>query len=158
MPKKLNSLTGVAGEYYVCAELAKRGYVAVLAPKNNPLFDLVVMNQEGTHSVSIQVKTRSSDNKQGWKLGKDIEHKHENSELFVVLVALKEEGYPDFYIYPHDELSGRVAGQYEEYISEVKRDGKPRKDVGFRWHDLKYFTDYDHSRKNDWILLTKLLN
>ncbi len=30
MPKKLNSLTGIAGEYYVCAELARTGYIAVL--------------------------------------------------------------------------------------------------------------------------------
>src|SRR6266576_4439837 len=60
-----NTLTGTAGEYYVCAELCRLGYLALLTPKNNPLFDVVVTNVNGTNSVSIQVKTRSVGNKQG---------------------------------------------------------------------------------------------
>src|SRR6266851_2444310 len=66
--KAANNLVGTAGEYYVCAELCRRGYLALLTPKNNPLFDVVATNVDGTTSVSIQVKTRSVHNNQGWKL------------------------------------------------------------------------------------------
>lgn len=31
-----NNLVGTAGEYFVCAELCRIGYVALLTPKNNP--------------------------------------------------------------------------------------------------------------------------
>lgn len=70
MPNKAsNNLVGTAGEYYVCAELCRRGFLALLTPKNNPLFDVVTTNAGRTKAVSIQVKTRSIRNEQGWKLG-----------------------------------------------------------------------------------------
>ena len=157
MPKKTNNLTGVAGEHYVCAELARNGYIALLTPKNNPLFDIIVTNQEGTRSVYIQVKTKADDNKQGWKLGKDMEKKHGNLELFVVLVDLKN-GQPDFYVYPHDVLSERISSLYCKYLAQPKRDGMPRKDVGFRWFDTRLFTSDDQKRKDDkWKIITDRL-
>src|SRR6266581_4445375 len=70
--RNTNTLIGTAGEYYVCAELCRLGYLALLTPKNNPLFDVVVTNVDGTTSISIQVKTRSVRNKQGWKLNKEV--------------------------------------------------------------------------------------
>jgi hypothetical protein len=155
MPEKTNSLTGVAGEHYVCAELARRRYIALLTPKNNPLFDVVATNQKGTHSVSIQVKTKAADNKQGWKLGKDMEQKHGNPDLFIVLVDLKEDGVPDFYVYQHDVLSERVAGLYRKYLAKPKRDGKPRKDVDFRWYDTRFLTPDDLARKNNLGIITE---
>src|SRR5437588_11301507 len=68
--KMTNNLIGTAGVYYVCAELCRLGYLALLTPKNNPLFDVVATNIDGTKAVSIQVKTRSINNTQGWKIGK----------------------------------------------------------------------------------------
>ena len=35
------NMIGVAGEYYVCAELCRRNILALVTPKNNPLFDIV---------------------------------------------------------------------------------------------------------------------
>jgi hypothetical protein len=67
--KRANNLVGTAGEYYVCAELCRRGFLALFTPKNNPLFDVVAANPVGTKAISIQVKTRSVHNKHGWKLG-----------------------------------------------------------------------------------------
>ncbi len=125
--------------------------------KNNPLFDILVTNQEGTRSASIQVKTRSADNKQGWKLGKDMEQKHNNSELFVVLVALNDGGIPDFYVFQHDVLSDRVASEYREYMTDPKRNGEPKKDPGFRWYDASSLTA-NGDQRNDWSLIAEKLN
>ena len=83
-----NSMIGNAGEYYVCAELCRRNILALITPKNNPLFDIVASDPEGKRSVQIQVKTMSINNKQGWKLGANMTKKHNNPKLFVVLVNI----------------------------------------------------------------------
>ena len=79
------NLIGAAGEYYVCAELCKQGILAVLTPKNNPLFDIVATAVDGSESVTLQVKTRSIHNKLGWKLGIDITNPNKAKGQFVVL-------------------------------------------------------------------------
>ena len=94
--KSSNNLVGIAGEYYVCAELCRRGYLALLTPKNNPLFDVIASTPDGSKTVSIQVKTRSIRNKQGWKLGKDITTKKGNPDLFIVLVNLEYQSNTHF--------------------------------------------------------------
>ena len=48
-----NSMIGNAGEYFVCAELCKRNILALITPKNNPLFDIIASNPEGKRSVQI---------------------------------------------------------------------------------------------------------
>ena len=150
-------MTGCAGEYSVCAELCRKGLLALITPKNNPLFDVVATNPEGSDSVAIQVKTKSIKNKQGWKLGKDIETPQGNADLFVVLVDLRPDGRTDFYVYQYDILAKRIRELYAEYMRTPKRDGGLRKDVGFRWFDLKFFTEDDKNRKNKWDLITQKL-
>jgi hypothetical protein len=153
---KLN-LVGAAGEYYVCAELCRLGVLAVLTPKNNPIFDVIATSADGRYSVTIQVKTRSVGNTLGWKLSVDIADPKKEKGQFVVLVNLHGDKLPDFYIYTPKELATRVAAVYEKYISTPKRDGSKKKDVGFRWWDEVSFSEADHARKNDWALITSAL-
>jgi len=70
--RKSKNLVGATGEYFVCAELGKRGILGVLPPKNNPLFDIMAVSEDAKKTIAIQVKTMSLGNKQGWRLGKDI--------------------------------------------------------------------------------------
>jgi len=149
--KNSNSLVGTTGEYLVCAELGKKGVLAVLTPKNNPLFDIVAISKDAQKSIAIQVKTMSEHNKQGWKFTK-FDKEQNNPKLFVVLVNILVEN-ADFYIYEHDELTKRVEEEYQKYIEKPKRNGEPRKDVGFRWFDLVNFTENDKSKKNNWKIL-----
>lgn len=145
-----NNLVGTAGEYYVCAELCRRGYLALLTPKNNPIFDVVVTNADGSKSVSVQVKTRSERNKQGWKLGTDITTGAAKPEIFVALVNLVEDGPLEVYVYEYAVLSARISQLYAQYLAKPKRDGSARKEVGFRWFDEVNFVEDDHLRKNNW--------
>ena len=147
------NMIGVAGEYYVCAELCRNNILALITPKNNPLFDIIAADPQGKRTVSIQVKTMSEQNEQGWKLGLDICTTRGNPNLFVVLVKMKIDGTNDYYIYEYDTLSERVSEVYAEYIGKPKRDGSQRKDVGFRWFDFKCFKDEDRSRRNKWAIL-----
>jgi hypothetical protein len=143
-------LVGTAGEYYVCAELCRRGHLALLTPKNNPVFDVVATSTDGSKSVTIQVKTRSIHNKQGWKLGANMESVEHPKGQFVVLVNLHVSGLPDFYVYQHSELAKRVQAVYSAYMSKPKKDGTTKKEVGFRWFDEVSFTEDDKARKNNW--------
>ena len=153
-----NNLVGTAGEYYVCAELCLRGYLALMTPKNNPLFDVVATTKDGTKSVSIQVKTRSMHNNQGWKLGADIASEERTKGLYVVLVNLKEGEAPEFYVYGRKELAKRVQAVYDAYMAKPKKDGNERKAVAFRWFDEISFTEDDKSRKNDWSRIVAALS
>jgi len=57
MKKGLNNkLAGQIGEYLVCAELGKRGYIATSFTGNVPEFDLIVANNN-LDTIPIQVKT-----------------------------------------------------------------------------------------------------
>ena len=40
------TLVGNAGEYYVMAELLKRGIIAALAPRNSPSFDILAAKRD----------------------------------------------------------------------------------------------------------------
>jgi len=152
MAKRSNNLIGVTGEYFVCAELGKRGILALLTPKNNPLFDIVAVAPDASRTVAIQVKTMSEQNKQGWKLGVDICEKKNNPNLYTILVNLTGEEI-EFYIYEYDVLSERVDKLYIEYLKIPKKDGGRRKDIAFRWFDLRKFTADDYSRRNKWDIL-----
>jgi hypothetical protein len=147
------NMIAAAGEYYVCAELCRRNILALLTPKNNPIFDVLASDPAGKRTVAIQVKTMSIGNEQGWKLGMEIATKHYNPNLFVVLVNMRNDGTNDFYIYERDTLSEAVNHVYEDYMRAPKRDGSNRKEVGFRWFDFKYFTQKDKYRLNNWSLL-----
>ena len=60
--KNTYNLTGNAGEYFVCSELSKLNILALLTPKNNPLFDIIATNSDGSKQVAIQVKTMGLNN------------------------------------------------------------------------------------------------
>lgn len=50
-------LCGVAGEYFVAAELSRRGYLASITLRNSRGVDILASNRDATKSVAIQVKT-----------------------------------------------------------------------------------------------------
>lgn len=151
------NLVGAAGEYHVCAELCRRGILAVLTPKNNPIFDVIASSLDGRRSVTLQVKTRSITNDLGWKLGIDVTDPTKQLGQFIVLVNLHAEKLPDFYVYTPRELADRVSAVYAEYMAKPKRDGSPRKDVSFRWWDEVSFAQSDHDRRNDWSAIEAAL-
>lgn len=151
--KKLNTniLTQLAGEYHVCTELCRLGILALPAPKNNPLVDVVAMKSDATKTLSIQVKTIR--NSVGWILGKLSDPKPMPPKLYLILVQLKSDGSIDSYVYRYNEFLKRVRQQSEHYYSKMKKDGSPRKRVGFDWFDLKDLTRADSRRLNKWELL-----
>lgn len=57
MPKHPSAITGSAGEHLVAGRLAAMGYVVALTRGGSPTADLLVTNQKGDKTLSVQVKT-----------------------------------------------------------------------------------------------------
>ncbi len=57
-----NQLVGNIGLYYVCYELSKRGWNAMPTSRNARGVDVVIYDQTGTESHTIQVKSLSKRN------------------------------------------------------------------------------------------------
>ena len=99
MTKPSPILVGVAGEYFVAAELSRRGYIASITLRNSKGVDILASDPEATKQVGIQVKTNHND-KPEWMLGEKAEDYH-SANLFYVLVNLKDErSRPDFHVVP----------------------------------------------------------
>src|SRR5258706_14079118 len=91
-------LSGVAGEYFVAAELSRRGYVASLTLRNTRGIDILASNADATKTVGIQVKANSG-KKANWLLSEKAENDMAEN-LFYVFVNLNGTEAPEYYIVP----------------------------------------------------------
>src|SRR2546430_4501352 len=91
-------LTGIAGEYFVAAELSRRGFVASLTLRNTKGIDVLASNADATKSVGIQVKTCQGIEPE-WLLNVKAEA-DSAANLFYVFVCLPDRGAPSFHVVP----------------------------------------------------------
>ena len=142
-----NTLVGVAGEYYVAAELSIRGFLAAITLRNSRGIDSIASNSDASKSVSIQVKTSSYSNPK-WILNKKAElYMGENH--YYVFVALHQIGQrPDFYVVPSQIVAEHTLTSHSQWLAGTKSDGSARKDSAIR-----NFQDPDGKYKEAWVLL-----
>jgi hypothetical protein len=67
-----SGLAGVAGEYFVAAELSRRGWIASITLRNTRGIDILATNASASRSVTIQCKTRQQKAKK-WLLNEKCE-------------------------------------------------------------------------------------
>ena len=120
-------LIGNAGEYFVVAELLRRGVIAALAPRNTPGFD--VMAAEASRSANIRVKTRTAAaDSWVWNVKKDgtiFRIVSEND--FTVLVDLKSPGATvDYFVLRTGEVEQALKADFQTWVSTPGRGGRPR--------------------------------
>ena len=126
--KSMKGIVGVAGEYFVAAELSQRGIVATMTLKNTPYIDILAANLENGKTANIQVKTLSIDNNAGWHLGPKDGEPSGVANHFYVLVNLQGQGMsPKYIILPKKEFSIFLKTKQKKWESGKKRDGMPRK-------------------------------
>ena len=138
MEKKVSStLVGVAGEYFVAAELSRLGYIASITLRNTKGIDIIATNEEGTRTVNIQVKTRRQGLKD-WIVSQKAE-KIKDKNIFYVFVALKgDDEKPDYHIVSSKEIANNVAKSYKKWLAEPGRGGKKHNESNIRiWGDPK---------------------
>lgn len=139
-------LSGIAGEYFVAAELSRRGYVASLTLRNTKGIDILASNLDATRSVGIQVKTNQGSG-EGWMLNKKAEEDTAEN-LFYVFVRLNGLDSPDYYIVPRVEVAKRVRESHQEWLETPGRGGRPHVD-----NPLRRFSDPDNVYRDRWGLL-----
>ena len=130
------TLIGNAGEYYVAAELLKRGVVAALAPRNAPAFDILATKSHRT--VRIRVKTKSAEYTDWqWAIRKDGSIFRELAEKgdFTILVNLtKETKDLQFYIVPTGVVNGWLVDDFNAWVSTPGMRGRPHNPANKKRH------------------------
>ncbi len=147
MTRKLSTIqTGLSGEYFVAAELSRRGYVASLTLRNTRGIDILASNPDATKSVGIQVKT-SQGTRADWMLHKKAEADLAEN-LFYVFVCLPPLGLPLFYVVPREVVAKYVHDSHREWLATPGRGGRQHVDT-----DMRHFKDPEGQYRDRWDLL-----
>ena len=98
------SSTGLSGEYFVAAELLRRGYIVGITMGNAKAIDILA--EKGGKQFIIQVKTIFKKKNVGWPMMAD----KVNENIFYVFVNLNGDKMtePDYFIATGKETKTRV--------------------------------------------------
>lgn len=127
-------LAGVAGEYFVAAELSRRGYIASISLRNARGIDILATNGEASRSVTIQCKTSQSSGT-SWMLNDKCESfKSENHfYVFVVLGGLQER--PRYHVVPSAIVAKYIYEGHRDWLKKTGVRGQPHVDTPMRKFD-----------------------
>lgn len=147
-PIKLSKgLTGIAGEYFVAAELSRRGIMASITLRNNDSIDIHASTGDGKHLVAIQVKTNQYGNRR-WALGVKSEITKADN-LYYVFVSLKGEyERAEYFIVPSVVVSRRIKTRYAKWLKTPGKNGQPHND-----NNIRNFSDPEGEFLERWDLL-----
>lgn len=137
--KLSKNLSGTAGEYFVAAELSRRGWLASIALRSSEAIDVLAIHPRTHKQVTIQVKTRQGAGTK-WTLQQKAEGLHDSHIFYVFVRLLDKKTRPDFYVVPSKLVAQHVRRRHRKWLSKNKRDGRPRKNTPLR----RYFTPDDY--------------
>ena len=153
MEANKNKNLGNAGEFYVLAQLAQRGYIAGKTDDGQTLIDVIATEPETLTTVNIQVKaTGNYDKVPSWIMSKKNEDVFES--LWYVLVEIGDEKIiPNFFIFHSSEIGPWLKNNHSYWLGIPKRDGSPRKDTNMR----RFAPTYDELQlhKDNWSQMFK---
>ena len=126
---------GIAGEYFVAGELARRGIIASLTLRNTKGVDVLASSADGLRSASIQVKTCHGTNRR-WVLNVKAET-FVGDRLFYVFVALNDNAAPPTYhIVPSRIVADTLREQHALWLAASGKNGRVHVDNPMRnFHD-----------------------
>lgn len=140
------SLSGIAGEYFVAAELTRRGYIASLTLRNTRGVDILASNMDATRSVGIQVKSAQG-SARSWMLSEKVESDLATNLVFV-LVRLNGLGAPEYYVVPRKDVAQFVMDNHKKWLATPGRGGRPHVDT-----PIRQFRDPENRYLGRWDLL-----
>ena len=118
---------GLAGEYYVLAQLTARGYVATLTLGNTKGIDILVTNQEVNKLFKVEVKTTTGTHKIEklfsdkpcfhWTMSKKHENIIDENLIYCFVLIESFEKLPKFFLVPSKVVAKYVKWQHEYWIS-----------------------------------------
>lgn len=138
--RRQNYQTQWATQFYVAAELTRRGYLVSLTLGNAPVADLLVVSPNKVH-FAVEVKGQASKN--FWLIKN---HTPIERPLFVLVYLPKQNECPKFYIM----TSCEIIEEREKYKQHIKsKSGRYRDDLG----GMNWATVLKH--ENRWDKLPK---
>jgi hypothetical protein len=121
------TLIGNAGEFYVAAELLKRGVIAALAPRNAHSLDIVAAKEQKTARIRVKTKSEAFDEWQ-WMTKKDgsLFRDVADGADFTVLVNLAmNTANMAYFVIPTKILEQWLIEDYQEWVRTPGRNGRP---------------------------------
>lgn len=147
MGKLTSGLTGIAGEYFVAAELSRRGFMASITLRNNDSVDIHASKLISEKVFAIQVKTKQVSGHK-WPLNVKAEKRSSNN-LFYIFVTLKSfDQRPDNYIVPSHIVAERVSSSHKHWLATPGKKGQAHNDSSMR-----LFEDHKMEFLEKWELL-----
>jgi hypothetical protein len=140
-------LVGVAGEYYVAAELSRRGLIASISLRNTRGMDILVTNQDGSRSVTIQVKT-SQKKGTSWLLHKKAESFVSRNHFYVFVRLGKRNERAIFHIVPSKVVAKYIKKSHRRWLARPGKGGRPHNDS-----TMRQFKDREEEYVEKWELL-----
>jgi hypothetical protein len=137
-------LAGVSGEYFVAAELSRRGYISSVTLKNTKGIDILVTNESATKTIGIQVKTNQN-GRRAWVLNRKAEEFYAD-DLFYVFVNLVGIGHlPEYYIVPSKAVADSVKMGHKAWLDTPGKQGQPHND-----NPMRMFGDNEQEYLDKW--------
>ena len=125
-----NISIGNCGEYFVAAELERRGFSVAVPMSNTPNFDVLAICRKNNKQVAIQVKTTKSGELK-WMLDRKNESL-EGENIYYIFVHLHELGTPEYFIIPSNKVAKIVRDGHAYWLTQLDRKGNPHKDSNVR--------------------------
>lgn len=153
---------GNASQFFVAAELCRRGLVAVVTMGNTPNTDILCSNVEGTKFVHIQVKTYRPQSRT-CAVGQKAETDYGKNFIWVLcgLPAVEDQNPPEFYIIPSRILAKQVSSAHREWLRGKTPQGTRRKDSSVRTIAVPPYRSYTgwsiERYLNRWDIIENLL-
>ena len=101
---------GIAGEFYVLAQLAQRGFVASFTLANTKGIDIIVINPALDHFIKLEVKTTNNQPKKertfspdpvyGWPMSEKHEMISDPRTFYCFVVLEGPSTLPVFFVVP----------------------------------------------------------
>jgi hypothetical protein len=145
-----------AGEYFVMAELLKRGVITSLSPRNATTFDILATNLEKTVRIRVKTKSEQYDAWQ-WVAKKDgaIFRDLQPSGDFNGLVNLAQETKDMQYFILHtSQVNLWLLEDFESWLATPGKGGRPHA-VDNKKRNLSYrkFDEKLEPYRNNWDIL-----
>ena len=133
---------GLAGEYYVLAQLTARGFIATLTLGNTKGVDILVTNQEINKLFKVEVKTTIgkprierlfSEKKQYiWAMSKKHESIIDEKLIYCFVHMVDSNTLPKFFLIPSKEVADCVKWQHQYWLDTRKHNVKETSMRNFR--------------------------
>ena len=122
----------LAGEYFVAAELSKRGYAVAMTIGNAKAIDLFI--EKGRRTANIQVKAISRRKNVGWPMSRSKVW----SNVTYVFVCLNElDKPPDYFVATPSEVRPRIKQYATRGILNYGSLNKKRRAFKDRWDKIE---------------------